>query len=756
MFCDYCGADNPTNAVTCFACHRGLEAEAATGGTPTSLLTELLAPGTLLKGRYRVLACIGRGGFGSVYRAQDVLFNNHVVALKEINLSRLKPQEIIEATDAFNREVTALKQLRHPNLPRLYHDFTDAEHWYMVMDFIEGETLERYLEQARHGSISPRGIQLSDVLHIGMQLCTVLHYMHMSTPPIIFRDLKPANIMIAPGKRIYLIDFGIARQYKPGKVRDTMAFGSPGYASPEQYGKAQTTPRSDIYSLGAILHHMLTGKDPSEEPFRFLPTRSYVPSLPIALDQLLVHMLDLDPYRRPASMLQVRQELERISNIHKYTGNYATGYRGVQPLAPPPPAYIGPGQPPPPLYTGPVQSRPVGGGQASHSGGGQVLQPPQQQAARQPAKKGMSRRKVFGTLALVGGGGGLILFNLFANNNGSSHPADSSYYSSQGATPSPAITFGSQTELHLHTAPVTALITLTSSHIMASASEDKTICLWDPTAPLVKRILTYKGHKQAVTCIAHSSDGGKQIASGSLDKVVQVWSTENGKKLREASFPAAVHALAWSSSYENLLAVGCADGVAYICDPQTLKTLYTYKGHTKSIRTLAWSPYNGYLASGGEDYLINLWRAGKGNPEPDLVYRGHANTVNALLWSSNSQKIASASDDRTIQIWDISTAHPLVTYTGHVTNGTPTASVDFKSNQPAQVYTLTWLKEENLIASAGSNGTIHIWDPATGTGVRILENESKKAIHSLTTFLDDSYLIAGGDADTILVAEVRG
>ena len=117
------------------------------------------------------------------------------------------------------------------------------------MDFIAGETLEDYQSKAPN-----KRLLLSEVLDIGLQLCIVLDYLHSQQPPIVFRDLKPANIIRTPTGKIYLIDFGIARYFKPGQAKDTVALGSLGYAAPEQYGKAQTTPRADIYSLGAVLH----------------------------------------------------------------------------------------------------------------------------------------------------------------------------------------------------------------------------------------------------------------------------------------------------------------------------------------------------------------------------------------------------------------------------------------------------------------------------------------------------------------------
>ena len=143
---------------------------------------------------------VGKGGFGAVYQAEDVQRNDAPVAIKEINLGGLSSQEIIEATDTFNREVRLLSGLEHPNLPHIYDHFTDAEHWYLVMDFIEGETLEEYLD-----STPGKQLPVNEVLDIGMQLCTVLHYLHTRQPPIIFRDVKPANIMRTPSSLLRVL-----------------------------------------------------------------------------------------------------------------------------------------------------------------------------------------------------------------------------------------------------------------------------------------------------------------------------------------------------------------------------------------------------------------------------------------------------------------------------------------------------------------------------------------------------------------------
>jgi len=287
-----------------------------------SIFSEELLLNTLFRNRYFILSKIGEGGYGSVYKARDIQSEDRLVAIKEICLVGLTQQAMLEATTSFQREVSVLSQLVHPNLPRVYEHFQNPGYWYLVMDFIAGETLEDY-----QSKVLNKRLLLSEVLDIGLQLCVVLDYLHSQQPPIVFRDLKPANIIRTSTGQIYLIDFGIARYFKPGQPKDTIALGSLGYAAPEQYGKAQTTPRADIYSLGAVLHQLLTGIDPSEAPFRFPPLRPKNPSQPGSLttsmvdvlvkkfELLITSMLEMDVNKRPSDISRVKQEIHEISTL---------------------------------------------------------------------------------------------------------------------------------------------------------------------------------------------------------------------------------------------------------------------------------------------------------------------------------------------------------------------------------------------------------------------------------------------------------
>src|SRR5260370_29289127 len=263
MYCNVCGAANEAGNSVCAVCTQPIGEDS--GKTWDE---------SLLNGRYRILTQVGTGGFGAVYKARDTLAagqGTDIIAIKQVNLRGLNPQEIIEATDGFHREVLLLSNLEHVNLPHIYDSFTDPEHWYLVMDFIEGETLEQYLRNTTPGSSPAKtgSLPLDEVFSIALQLCHVLHYLHTRQPPIIFRHLKSANVMRAPAGNRYLIDFGLARPFKPGQAKDTMPFGSPGYAAPGQYGKARTTPQSAFYSRGALLHQLLSGEEHAGSPFGF-------------------------------------------------------------------------------------------------------------------------------------------------------------------------------------------------------------------------------------------------------------------------------------------------------------------------------------------------------------------------------------------------------------------------------------------------------------------------------------------------------
>ncbi|MEO6891521.1 MAG: protein kinase, partial [Ktedonobacteraceae bacterium] len=305
LFCPACGGANEAASTHCFACQHLLPPESSSHA------------GTLLQGRYELGTCVGSGGYSLVYRARDRHVGDRVVAIKQIALPGLSATAAVDATETFHREVRILSGLSHPQVPRLYDHFGDRDHWYLVLEYIEGQTLETYLATRMQQG---RPLPWQESIALIMQLCPVLEYLHSRQPPVIFRDLKPGNIMRTPQGRLYLIDFGIARHYQPGLARDTQRLGSPGYAAPEQYGRAQTTPRTDLYSLGALLHFLLSGQDPSERGGTLPPLHLNAQAESAALERLVEGLLSPIPSERPASIREVATALEAIRSQHRSQG----------------------------------------------------------------------------------------------------------------------------------------------------------------------------------------------------------------------------------------------------------------------------------------------------------------------------------------------------------------------------------------------------------------------------------------------------
>jgi serine/threonine protein kinase len=275
--------------------------------TPDSYnASELTAAGTILGRRYRVVRVEGTGGFGTIYKAQDTRFQSgRFVAVKEMSDVYLDAREKAWALQSLRQEAELLVQLKHPNLPGVFDFFEENGKAYLVMEFIKGSTLERELE------ITGGPLDKALVMRWALQLCNVLHYLHTQQPPIIFRDLKPSNVMVTEAMQIKLIDFGIARIFKAQADTDTHTLGSRSYAAPEQYGGSQSDARTDIYALGATLYKLLTGMIPLEVPLRqanaavFRAPREVNPSLSIVTEQIILKAMNLQPSDRFQSAIDM-------------------------------------------------------------------------------------------------------------------------------------------------------------------------------------------------------------------------------------------------------------------------------------------------------------------------------------------------------------------------------------------------------------------------------------------------------------------
>ncbi len=259
---------------------------------------------------------------GRVYEAQDTAANHKAVAIKEMLQKKLAPDDLKQAQIRFGQEADILRQLTltpQPHIPTFYTSFYENGRFYLVMDFIPGKTLHTLLLEAQRVPVQgqvhdPVPLPIGQVLDYALQLCEVLSLLHRQKKPIIFRDLKPSNVIVRPDGTLYLIDFGIARRFKVNQYLDTELIGTMGYMSPE-LGTSQTDERADLYSLGATLFHCLTGYHPrfnTPDIYHFAEPRLINSQVPAGLSALILHLVATAKEDRPDSAEQVSSTLRRI------------------------------------------------------------------------------------------------------------------------------------------------------------------------------------------------------------------------------------------------------------------------------------------------------------------------------------------------------------------------------------------------------------------------------------------------------------
>ncbi len=276
---------------------------------PRKATTHQLEPGTLLLDRYSIVKRVGGGGMGSVYQARDKRLADRLCAVKEMIELFADQNQRAKAVEDFKREAEVLAQLEHPSIPTVFDYFIESGRYYLVMRWIGGGDLAEQM-RLRGGKVDE-----PTVVKWAMQICDVMHYIHSQTPPIIYRDLKPANLMLDDKTgRVMLVDFGIARIVRPTE-KGVTAIGTMGYAPPELFaGKVE--PRSDIYSLGATMFHMLTGSDPQDNPlliFDFSKNprpRQINPTITSEMEQILIKSVAHKPEDRHTSALDFGRTLE--------------------------------------------------------------------------------------------------------------------------------------------------------------------------------------------------------------------------------------------------------------------------------------------------------------------------------------------------------------------------------------------------------------------------------------------------------------
>ena len=271
----------------------------------------MLEIGSLVDGKYKILNKVGQGGMSVVYLAMNEKANKQW-AVKEVRKDGVLDFESVK--QGLVAETDILKKLSHPNLPSIIDVIDTEDSFIIIMDYIQGNSLNRALEEF--------GAQPQDmVIAWAKQLCDVLGYLHSRNPAIIYRDMKPANVMLKPDGNITLIDFGTAREYKEKNLADTTCLGTVGYAAPEQFGgMGQTDARTDIYCLGATLYHLVTGMNPCEPPYEIKPIREINPSLSSGLERIIQKCTQRNPedrYQSCAELMYALEHYEEIDDIHR-------------------------------------------------------------------------------------------------------------------------------------------------------------------------------------------------------------------------------------------------------------------------------------------------------------------------------------------------------------------------------------------------------------------------------------------------------
>src|SRR5579859_1063280 len=337
MECPYCNAENRDGVRFCNSCGRPLNpttTQTATKADSTgtaNVNSRSLSPGARLQGgRYVIKKILGQGGMGAALLATDIRLDSKPVVIKELISDNTDPTKLQEDVRNFKREVATLAHLDHPLIPNVTDHFQEGPRYFMVQEYVEGENLEERMDRVN------QPMKERDALGYASEILDILEYLSQETPPIVHRDIKPANIIIgSKDKRAHLVDFGIARAdvARNTQRKQTSALGTPGYAPPEQY-QGNADPRSDLYALGATLHHLLTNRDPRDyPPFVYSPVRSLNPQLSPETERVLNRALVNDINQRYQSAAAMKRDIDDILlkrfGVSGSMNSYTLGTSGV-------------------------------------------------------------------------------------------------------------------------------------------------------------------------------------------------------------------------------------------------------------------------------------------------------------------------------------------------------------------------------------------------------------------------------------------
>ncbi|WP_289008379.1 serine/threonine-protein kinase [uncultured Thermomonospora sp.] len=680
--------------------------------------------GLEIAGRYRLEQLLGGGAFGEVWKAADLL-RDRPVAMKFLHRGISATNPVVVAK--FRQEAKIAVRLEHPGITRVDDFGIHDGQWFLVMEFLEGRDLAA--ELADH----PQGLPVGRVVSLGVQLAEALATAHGMG--VVHRDLKPANLIVTAEDRLKVCDFGIARMADASVASTVQTFhgsvGTPAYMAPEQWSGSSVDHRADLYALGGVLFHLLTGHPPftsdrleglmgqhlNAKPPR---VRAERPETPAALDKLITELLAKKPAQRPQHTLDV---LERLRAIQRELTPPT-----VQTTAPPASDDAG-------RHTA---AEPVPAAAPGTTGA------PRPRAAR-PSKPGVSRRTLL-TATATALGAAAVPFAVATALNGRKDPAgpaESAAPSPTGSTPTTQNTRTGTPVLTLtgHVAGVEFVTFSPDGSTIATASRDHTAKIWNAETG---RLITTLEHEDYVNSVAFSPDGTAVVTAGD-DGTAKVWKTETGKRIATlkhggkvksvffspdgaAVFTAAQDtntAKKWNAKTGKLITTFIADywvnfaalspdgtalatvtrnGITEVWSTKTGKRVTSAINRGIWINSLAFSPDGIMVATTERLGYADVWNAKSGD---HAAFLSHEESVNSAVFSSDSTMVVTASDDNTAKVWNARTGLPLLT----LEHGSAVESAMFSP-------------EGTVIATAGDDGTAKIWDAKTGEPIITLQHDA--------------------------------
>jgi eukaryotic-like serine/threonine-protein kinase len=657
-----------------------------------------------LFGNYRLVRLLGRGGFAEVYLGRHI----HIRRMAAIKLLLAQ----VDAPDIkhFKREAQIVADLHHPHIISLL-DFGvhDGHIPYIAMEYAASGTLRQ-----RH----PRGsvIAPTQALAYMAQVAEALDFAHARS--IIHRDVKPENMLLNAQDSLLLSDFGIATLTSElgAQITPSVA-GTAVYMAPEQL-RGKTRPESDQYALAVVTYEWLCGKPPFHGTYPEIAVqhinsappslRTRNPRISPAIEEVVNIALAKDPAQRYPTVSEFVADF-RLALRPARASHARTSYNDPAPVAPHSPLVSVPTQ-----LTERVQSERDPNNKPAPTERRSV-RPTYQKANSQPVPTGISRRTILltlGGIALLGGvGGGVAWFTRSHTNEplfGGSALSTTTAGTGRKTVGKNVAQGGSGTPSATNTPSTTS----TNSVLIGTTLNE------------------YHGHTKSVLALAWSPRDNNMIASGSLDKTVQIWNAFNSEVITNYGLHAdQVNTVAWSPD-GKLIASGSNDKQVQIWHPLTGEQIRFYSNHQDVVSSVAWSPNGQYIASGSFDKTVQVWNASTGG----LIhfFEGHQDVVNSVAWSPNGQYVASGSSDKTVRVWQISTGGLIYTYTQHS---------DFVSS-------VLWSSTGKQIISASDDTSIQIWFAFTGAN-SYAYREHKGAIFTIALSPDGTQVASSSSDKTV-------